>query len=453
MKGRPLSAMQHARSMLPTYLMWTSFRASLTTSLVPEYSAGSGTPTFTRATTATVFAYGPSDNAGASLSLITCASGEARFAGARRISQGVWSPTFADGTPIPSSTLLGYLTEGARTNICLQSNSFTTTWVALGTPAATQDTVGPDGTTSAWTLTDNDAGAAEGIKQDITLTAAPYAFSVFIKKTSGATTFPVLEAITGTVTANCTVDTNNGTATVWTAYTGRTMLASASATCVSVNANYWRVSLIYTATVATYTHSIFAAATSNATQSTGTIDATQQGACVIYGAQVERGSFASTYIATTTASVIRNADVLSYPSASNYSDTAGSCYTERSVYSIIQGSDARVIGDGNTASYGALLVAVTNAATSSYDGANNAQVNHASTFNTVIPAATSWSGSVKSSMARGASAVVSGAYDGSFGLTSIGIGVGGTISFFGTIRNVRIYTRALSAGELSAMTA
>lgn len=100
MKGRPLSAMQHARSMLPTYLMGTSFRAALTTSLVPEYSAGSPTPTFTRATKATF-----TDQDGV---LRTALNGEARFQGSRRvrnlIPSSIGAGAVAAGTTPPTVT-------------------------------------------------------------------------------------------------------------------------------------------------------------------------------------------------------------------------------------------------------------------------------------------------------------------------------------------------------------
>lgn len=109
-----------------------SFYAPLTHSLVLD--RGTGSPTFTRATAATVLGYGPTANSGDSQTLLTVAANEARFVGARRISEGVWSDTFADGTPIPSSTLLGYLAEGARTNHFIQSDTpATQTSGSLGT--------------------------------------------------------------------------------------------------------------------------------------------------------------------------------------------------------------------------------------------------------------------------------------------------------------------------------
>lgn len=280
-------------------------------------------PTITRATTATVMGYAPAAVLADGQTLLTVASGELRFQGARRVSEGVWSTVDADGVAIPAATLDGAVVEAAATNLCLQSNAFTTTWTALGAPGIAQNVTGPDNATSAWTISDASAVAALGVTQNITLTAAAYTFSIFIKKTSGAAAFPILEALTGTVTANCTVDTNNGVATVWTAYTGRTMLASASARCTSYNTNFWLVELTYTGTAAVYAHSIFCAGTTNATQATGIVDVAVEGSNVFYGAQVELGSYATTYIPTTTAAVTRNKDILDDQVSGNLTAAAG----------------------------------------------------------------------------------------------------------------------------------
>jgi hypothetical protein len=362
--------------------------------------------------------------------------------------------TEATGSPISTSTLLGYLAEGERTNLCLQSNAFTTTWVALGTPAATQNVTGPDGVAnSAWTITDNDALAAEGIVQDITLTAAAYTMSARIKKTVGATSFPVLEALTGTTTANCTVDTNNGIATIWTAYTGRTMLASASATCTSLNTDYWLVQMTYTATVAAYTHSIFAAGTTNATQSTGIVDVTAQGATVLYGAQVELGTFASSYIPTTTASVTRNSDRLQYVSTGNVSFTVGYAYAEVKTIGFTSAANFGIVGSGSSGR----IIYLTGAPTTfrTFDGTSDViSPVFATLNNSVGKLATTWGDSTTRNTGR-AGTPTSGSFDGSMG--------SGAVLFVGsygaadpvahsTIRNLRIGTTQLSAAQLQAMT-
>ncbi len=224
--------------------------------------------------------------------------------------------TDLSGNPIAASTLKGYLAEPAATNRCLQSNALTTTWTSAGTLGLIQNVVGPDGAVSAWTLTDNDAAANEVLYQPITLTAANYTNHCLVGKTTGAqASYPCLYAYDGASAraALCTIDTSNGVATVWTAYTGLTVQAS-SARCSSYNDDFWLVELTFLGTAATWTNAIaFAPAiTTNPTQSTGIFDVTVQGSSVACNFQCELGSAATSYIATTTAAVARNADVLTY---------------------------------------------------------------------------------------------------------------------------------------------
>ena len=239
------------------------------------------------------------------------------------------------GAAIPDSTLLGYNAEPAATNICLQSNAFNTTWTVGGTPTLTQNAVGPDGVAnSAWTITDDNAIDAEDIRQTFALSATTYTASIFVKKTTGVqASYPLFIALTltGNYYASCTIDTSNGIATIWTAFTGFTITTS-SAKCEDFNDDYWRVSLTFLSTAENWLLLFKSAGTTNAAQSTGTQDDAAQGSAVIFGAQVELGSVATSYIPTTTIAVQRNADVLTYPSAGNASWAAGSFVAEVTAY-------------------------------------------------------------------------------------------------------------------------
>ena len=219
-----------------------------------------------------------------------------------------------------SYPIVGYVPWEAQTSIALQSNAFTTTWAAIGTPAATQNVVGPDGATSAWTLTDNDAGATEAVQQNIVgLAASTYSFSVLVKKTTGAqSNYPVVGAYSTTLGnkgALATVDTTNGVATIWTAWTSFAIVTS-SASCVSYNSNFWRVTVTFAAT-ATDWYMYLAPAAVGATPTYAGPDLliTATGSAVFYGAMVNLGAFAGPYVPTTTVAVARNADLLTYTGA------------------------------------------------------------------------------------------------------------------------------------------
>ena len=79
---------------------------------VPAFSIGSATATYSRASTAYVFGYTPTAVLGVDSPIhILCASGEARFHGFRRISQGVWSNTDANGLALTTG-------NGAASTCC-----------------------------------------------------------------------------------------------------------------------------------------------------------------------------------------------------------------------------------------------------------------------------------------------------------------------------------------------
>ena len=367
-------------------------------------------------------------------------------------------PTDISWNPIPLTTLLGYSAEGARTNLCLQSNAFTTTWGIISAPTITQNVVGPDGATSAWTLTDDSGIASEGIAQSILLTAAAHTFSVFVKKTTGAqTSYPVVYAASATHIAPITIDTSNGVATVWSAYTGFTIASGLSATCTSFNDNFWRAAVTFTASAANWSPSLIPAGTTNATQSTGTLDATAQGSAVFYGAQVELGSFASSYIATTTVAVARNADVESVSTSNNIAAATGSVYLEYTPTHSPSGTIAFWGTYVDASNYTAILHDATNLifrkriAGVNYD----ATIANAFVSGTTYKACATWGTS-------GTSITLNGT-EGTPHANTTAAQIGSTMQWgadgnslqqpFANIRNCRDWLRQLSASERTAVTA
>ena len=176
------------------------FLAELTHSLVLQ--RGTGSPTFTRASEATVMGYGPTDNAVDGLKLLTVAANEARFVGARRISEGVWSNTFADGSLIPAATNTGYLAEGARTQILPTADirdMTTAAWTLGATMTRARTSVGADGAAnSATRLTGGAVAATNTCYTTITAAASSRTYSALVKRVTG--TGPVRIVQTGTET-------------------------------------------------------------------------------------------------------------------------------------------------------------------------------------------------------------------------------------------------------------
>ena len=86
-----------------------------------------------------------------------------------------------------------------------------------------------------------------------------------------------------------------------------------------------------------------------------------------------------------------------------------------------------------------------------YDGTNlNAGQAGTPVANSVIKAVSTWGGATAQVTINGVAGAV-GSYDGSFGITSIGIGTG-SITFSGKIGPIYIGTRQLSESEQRAIT-
>ena len=221
----------------------------------------------------------------------------------------------------------GLLVEELRTNSGSLSNAFTTApWQTAGTVASAQNITGPDGAAnSAWTLTDNDAASicsfyrALGVAND----SVAYSVSAFIKKTSGATTFPALNIniLGGSVgvLAAYALNTNTGVATA--ASTNET----ASSAVVQDAGGFWRLCISTANNSTGNTVAYYGINPAVNTNGGSTFVASTTGSAVFYGFQIEAGAFATSYIPTEATSATRTADTASVSAqAFPYSASASS---------------------------------------------------------------------------------------------------------------------------------
>ena len=88
----------------------------------------------------------------------------------------------------------------AEENLLLQSQDFSTTWTNLASTDTANSTAAPDGTTTADTLTESATSSIHGIVQSgvSVISGTTYAFSIFIKKGTGATAPDVVQLTWGT---------------------------------------------------------------------------------------------------------------------------------------------------------------------------------------------------------------------------------------------------------------
>ena len=205
---------------------------------------------------------------------------------------------------------LGLLVEEQRTNLLLRSEEFdNATWPksnlrAFGSGSTANAIAAPSGTLSADLLIEDTATGEHFVEQNFsTFSGTTYALSVFAKAGTNKTTI-VLRLTTTAWNGG----TNNQVR--FNLSTGSAAIVAGSPTAFSqdLGNGWWRFTLVSTAS-ATGTP----AARVHLTDGAGNISYTGDGTSGIYiwGAQLEAGSFPTSYIPTTTTTVTRSADVAS----------------------------------------------------------------------------------------------------------------------------------------------
>lgn len=174
----------------------------------------------------------------------------------------------------------GLLIEETRSNIQLQSEDFATTWSPSGINVSTNSTIAPDGNLTADTLTATASPGNIAYLQAVT-NGATYTFSLFVKKLSS-----------DTVQLNFA---NVAAGPVFTFSTESFSTVASWTTSIQKLDNGW--------------YRISATRASNTTFAGMQIRIANNGEAIYaFGAQMEAGAFATSYIPTTTTSLTRNAD-------------------------------------------------------------------------------------------------------------------------------------------------
>lgn len=237
----------------------------------------------------------------------------------------------------------GLLVEEQRTNLLTNSNDFTQ-WTNFSTSDA-RDATGPDGTTSATTLTNTSSGNAS-IVLSVAQPAGTQTLSAFVKQGTSAKVSIVAQngglanwAVATLTFSGLTVATSSG----GTGYSGL------SADVQPAGNGFYRLRLTYTlAASVTDTVQLFA----------GQLISVVTGeTAIFYGAQLEAGAFATSYIPTAASTVTRNTDAASVGvSQFPYSATEGTIVAKCSFVAPAQSSPSNLVALSNGSSYESLYI-------------------------------------------------------------------------------------------------
>jgi hypothetical protein len=201
----------------------------------------------------------------------------------------------------------GLLIEEARTNLALQSEDFGTTWVSVGASVSVNAATSPNGLVTADKII-LDLSSVTGRVQQATTLSGSHTFSAFLKASEWNWAFITPSMAVGGVWFNL----SNGTI--------GTQQAGCVGSIVSYGNGWYRCSVTVTGTGSISSTRV------TPTNADNTITAGDGTSGIFaWGAQLEAGSFPTSYIPTVASSVVRSADVCSITGSafSNLWNTSG----------------------------------------------------------------------------------------------------------------------------------
>ena len=242
----------------------------------------------------------------------------------------------------------GVLVEESRVNSFLQSQTFGTTWTATNVSVNSNAAVAPDGTTTADEIVEDTDTDNHGVEQSPTIAGGvQVAASVYVKRGVGNRHL-------------CIQLVSQGGADIITAYydltfaeVGTTVEAGDgvidSSSIEELADGWFRCILVGTPSP---TNSLTAGTarifmSSDTTNGSQTYDGDTTSSLYIWGAQLEAGSFPTSYIPTVASAVTREADIVTVTSPTFINNSAGTIFTHSEWNEIVGFSAAPAsISDG-----------------------------------------------------------------------------------------------------------
>jgi hypothetical protein len=229
------------------------------------------------------------------------------------VTAAINEPRFDHATTAPNACR-GLLIEESRTNLALRSEDFANgTWIKSFSSLSSNTSTAPDGTITADEfIEDSTTNGHTCVQNAATATiGTTYTFSVFVKRKDTSNQFLLIGA-SGLVTASfISINLTNGVTATGIGSPGSPINVSSTA----YPNGWYRVQFSVVATSASA--AVFDIRLSrDGTWATRSYLGDGVQSSLIWGAQVEAGSFPTSYIPTVASSVVRSADVCSITGAS-----------------------------------------------------------------------------------------------------------------------------------------